>query len=89
MKRMRKKYLVYRRDGDGERELVGIFSSGRKAAGAVRSDCSRTRVSLPGTPRPGVPFIERMGADTRFVPIPGREVISSIEILYEDAEIIK
>ena len=86
---MRKKYLVYRQDGDGERELVGIFSSGRKAAGAVRSDCSRTRVSLPGTSCPGVPFMERIGADTRFVPARGREVVYSIVTLCEDVEIIK
>ena len=89
MKRMRKKYLVYKKDGEGERELVGIFSSGRKAAGAVRADCSRMRASLQEAPSSGVPFIERTGTVTRLVLPRKREISYSIEILCEDVEIIK
>ena len=89
MRRVRKKYLVYRKDGEGERELAGIYSSGKRAASAVRADCSKTRTSIWGTLLLGIPFIERNGDVTRLVVSPDREILYSIEILCEDEEIIK
>ena len=89
MRRVRKKYLVYRKDGEGERELVGIYSSGKRATSAVRADCSKTRTSVWGTLSFGIPFIERNGDVTRLVVSPDREILYSIEILCEDEEIIK
>ena len=86
---MRKKYLVYRKDGEGERELVGIYSSGKRATSAVRADCSKTRTSVWGTLSFGIPFIERIGDVTRLVVSPDREIVYSIETLCEDEEIIK
>ena len=87
--RIRKKCLVYRTDEAGERTLVGLFSSRRKAEAAILADCSGKKAVLGGTGPPGFPYIERIGARIRFVSAPGREAVYSIEFLVEDSEIIK
>ena len=87
--KLRKKYLVYRREGDGEWDLVGVFSSGKKARRAITADCRRlVEVPLIGRP-PCVPFVERWGAGLRLVHAAGQEFVYRVETLCEDAEIIK
>ena len=42
MERMRKEYLVLKNDQAGEADIVGVFSSRKKARNAVEKDSVRT-----------------------------------------------
>ena len=81
MARIRKKYLVYRKDGDEEGKLVGVFSSRRRASEAVRSECSKAVAEKRSGFRA---FIEKTADGTRLVTAPGEETVYTIEMVWED-----
>ena len=84
MARTRKKYLVFRKDKDVERELVGVFSSRKRATDAICSEC-RKEVASCECGHPGfAAFIENTFDGVRLVPGPGKETRFSIEMRLED-----
>ena len=84
MDRTRKKYLVFRKDKDVERELVGVFSSRKRATDAIGSEC-RKEVASCECEHPGfAAFIENTFDGVRLVTMPGEEKSYSIEMRLED-----
>lgn len=84
MDRTRKKYLVFRKDKDVERALVGVFSSRKRATDAIGSEC-RKEVASCERGHPGfTAFVENTGDRVRLVTGPGKEKSFSIEMRLED-----
>ena len=84
MARTRKKYLVFRKDKDVERELVGVFSSRKRASDAIGSECRKEVVSCEEKHSGFTAFVENTGDGVRLVTGPGKEMRFSIEMRLED-----
>lgn len=70
MTRTRKEYLVIRHDRKGERAILGVFSSRKKADSALSQDAK----DLASGKGDGPAFIEKGKASSRLV-LPQRKVI--------------
>ena len=84
MSRTRKKYLVFRKDMDVEREFVGVFSSRRRATDAISSESRKEASSCDRIPSGFTVYVENTGDGVRLVTGPGEEILFSIEMRRED-----
>jgi len=83
--RMRKKYLVFRKDGDGnERMTLGVFSSKKRAESSIRKDSTELSAACHESCPDASPYLESGNDEYRLVLRPGKEVIYRLEICLED-----
>lgn len=83
--RMRKKYLVFRKDGDGnERMTLGVFSSRKRAESSIRKDSTELSAACRESCPDALPYLESGNDEYRLALRPGKEVIYRLEICLED-----
>ena len=89
MKRERKKYLVFRKDREGERMSYGVFSSHRKAEAAVFADCARLAEMHRAKCPDDRPLLERVRDGFRLAIGKQVEIQYSLATKCEDAEVLQ
>lgn len=82
---MRKKYLVFRKDGNGnERMTLGVFSSRKRAESSIRKDSTQLSGACRESCPDASPYLESGKDEYRLVLRPGNEVRYWLEICLED-----
>ena len=83
--RMRKKYLVFRKDGNGnERMTLGVFSSKKRAESSIRKDSTQLSAACRESCPEASPYLESGNDECLLVLRPGKEVRYRMEICLED-----
>ena len=82
---MRKKYLVFRKDGNGnERMTLGVFSSRKRAESSIRKDSTQLSAACRESCPDASPYLESGKDEYRLVLRPGNEIRYWLEICLED-----